>query len=180
MGAETWRDRFAALNDAMGPRRYTVMSLAAAIAGIAHWAATRYGDHPFTLGTIPIFILVMVAVAAWGVLNRLAQLEQRMKGARVNLSKLRSEGVKIRNDGMGLDVSAHQAWEEAALAWNKRTIETIAQIDRGCAEWFSVLDVVPEPRVPGPALTAPHKKTFWEHDRRLANLGELIQALWER
>jgi hypothetical protein len=153
------------------------------IAGIAHWAATRYGDRPFALGTIPIFILVMVAVAGWGVLDRLAQLERRIKGARVELSELRSEGVRVRNDGIekgGLDDSSRRAWKEATLLWNERTIECIGRIDQGCAVWFSVLDVVPPPRVNTTSPDDGHQKVFKEHDLRVARLGELIQQLWER
>ena len=58
-------------------------------------------------------------------------------------------------------------------------ISLVAQIDPADAEWFRILDVVPEPRVP---LYMPrkhaegaHLKAHREHDFRLCKMEQLIE-----
>jgi hypothetical protein len=181
----TLKDRIAALKDALGPRRYTIGAVLGVVIGLADWAVAKLG--PFGISSllgVPSWAIGLTAAllfVTWFVVDRLAQLERRISGARVDLSKLRSEGVKIRNDGIELrDADSWKVWEEAALCWNQRTIECIGEIDKGCAEWFSVLDVVPPSRISCYVLNAAQKKLFNEHDLRVARLGDLIQALWER
>ena len=58
-------------------------------------------------------------------------------------------------------------------------IENIDMIDKGCAEWFRVLDIVPAPRLEGNSYWGNQvTKIYAEHDLRLKRLDDLIQELW--
>lgn len=183
-GLTTWKDRGSALNEALGPRRYMLGALTGAVIGFADWAASRLGQFGvgslFGLPSWAVGVIAAVLVVVWCLVDRLAQTERRMKGARIDLSKLRSEGVKLRNDGMEVTTATWEEWRTMTEDWNKRTIACIGKIDQGWAEWFSVLDVVPTPRVEGVRLNGPQIKAFNEHDCRVSRLGELIQDLWEK
>jgi hypothetical protein len=178
----TFKDRLAALKDALGPRRYMLVPLIGAGAGVADLLAVRYASFSVSgyFGSFAIGLLAAVLAAAWMLLERLAQVERRMKGARVDLSKLRSEGVRIRNDGMNVATTTWEEWRTVTESWNTRTIECIGKIDQGCAEWFSVLDIVPAPRIEGVRLNGHQVNVYAQHDCRVARLGDLIQQLWER
>jgi hypothetical protein len=69
--------------------------------------------------------------------------------SRVSLAQLRSEGVALRNTGMNLQTSQgdFDEWEADIAAWLDRVIAEISNIDVADAEWFRILDAVPEARV---------------------------------
>lgn len=100
--------------------------------------------------------------------------------ARVRLAELRSSGVNLRNTGMTLQArnGDFNAWKAETEDWLNRVLAEISNIDPADAEWFRVLDTVPEPRVP---LYFPYKtkeglhlKLHREHDYRLLRLDKLI------
>jgi len=99
---------------------------------------------------------------------------------RLLLAQHRREGVEIRNAGSRLELedSDFNAWLAKVTDWMERAISLIAQIDPADAEWFRILDAVPDPRVP---LYRPrkhhegaHLKAHREHDFRLVRLEQLI------
>jgi hypothetical protein len=100
---------------------------------------------------------------------------------RLLLARLRREGVAIRNDSCRLELedADFNAWSLEGDKWRERTAYVIEQIDAADAEWFRILDIVPEPREP---LLMPRKKhegkhfaAHRQHDFRLAKLEQLIQ-----
>jgi hypothetical protein len=100
---------------------------------------------------------------------------------RLLLAQLRREGVEIRNDSCRLELedADFDAWSLEVDKWRERTAYIIEQIDAADAEWFRILDIVPEPRVP---LLMPRKKhegkhfaAHRQHDFRLAKLEQLIE-----
>jgi len=100
---------------------------------------------------------------------------------RLLLARLRREGVAIRNDSCRLELedADFNAWSLEVGKWRERTAYVIEQIDAADAEWFRILDIVPEPREP---LLMPRKKhegkhfaAHRQHDFRLAKLEQLIQ-----
>lgn len=93
---------------------------------------------------------------------------------RLQLAKLRADGVAMRNDAQSMIDSS--AWASVADDWMRQTIATIKEIDEADAEWFRILDAVPPARVAlNPNATAAHSKAFREHDYRLVRLDKLIE-----
>jgi hypothetical protein len=142
-------------------------------------------------------VLLGVPAIAWGVgaglllllyfvIEYATRLRKQIKGTRVGLSRLRSEGVEKRNRGRENFATKDdfEKWRAEVLDWNQRVIKEIRNITEADAEWFSVLDVVYAPRLsmnttpPAPAWHEDHKKHYGEHDERLKRLGEMIQNLW--
>lgn len=129
-----------------------------------------------------------VLVTYW-LLEYVVDLRRQIFGTRVSLSKLRSEGVSIRNKGAKRfqTLEAYEEWHESVLDWNDRTISEIRKINEADAEWYAVLDIVEPPRLPievsksfRPALPWDelHDVNYRQHDFRLKRLGEMIQNLW--
>ncbi len=100
---------------------------------------------------------------------------------RLLLAELRKEGVEIRNDGTQLELQDGDflAWSRNVTNWMERTISVIEQIDPADAEWFRILDAVPDPRIPLLMPRKKHEGTHFklhrEHDFRLVRLEKLIE-----
>jgi hypothetical protein len=133
---------------------------------------------------ILVAFLTGLSFVAVCLLTRLVRLERQIRGTRIELSRLRTRGVEIRNAGMRVPPPAEGKWswpdwEKAASEWSSDVVAAIQKIDEGYAEWFNILDVVPNPpRVPFNMAHVEHAKLFREHDFRVMRLGELIRELW--
>jgi hypothetical protein len=127
--------------------------------------------------------VALVFLFAW-TLELNVKLLRQIKSSRVEISRLRREGVRLRNAGRRTieNTSLWQKWEKDVLDWNDRVISAIAQISEADSEWFAVLDIVPPPRVPpGNApeeIREAYLKLFNEHDFRVKRLGKMIARLW--
>lgn len=135
-----------------------------------------------------VAIFVALAMIAYWLLEYLVYLRRRMRGARYELAQLRSQGVAIRNEGRSIiDRQKFEDWNKRSLDWNEQVIANIKKINEADAEWFSILDVVPDARLPiehtsavDLKMSADHHKSYREHDLRLKRLGEMLYEIWER
>lgn len=92
--------------------------------------------------------------------------------AAFGLTKLRKEGVEIRNDAAFLGVKFCGTCDQ----WAELVEDAIEEIDAADAEWFSTLDAVPDPRVPPPSeLSESQLKCYREHDYKLLKLDSLVR-----
>jgi hypothetical protein len=100
---------------------------------------------------------------------------------RLRLANLRSEGVRIRNNSLRLQMvdGDFDALSRDMLRWEGKVLATIGSIDLADAENFHVLDEVPPPQIP---LAHPrshhegaHLKIHREHDFRIKKLAAIIQ-----
>jgi hypothetical protein len=111
-----------------------------------------------------------------------------MRGARFELAKLRTEGVAIRNEGRSIShKQVLSKWEKKVGDWNSAVISSMGEINQADAEWFSVMDVIPDARLPientipnDLTASAVHHKLYREHDFQLRRLGEMLYEIWER
>jgi hypothetical protein len=183
-------DRWDAFNAAAGPRRYImggIVTIVIATADFARsWLTGRGLEWLVGVPSWLIAIIVALGLVAFWLLEHLAQLRRRMRGARLDLAKLRSEGVALRNAGVTMADDAWELWQEKVLKWNQNVIRNIREINEADAEWFTTLDIVPPPRIEvrvvprDPQTLQAHGKLFREHDFRLKRLGRMIYRLWER
>jgi hypothetical protein len=181
------KERWNAIKDAAGIR-WQVFGLLIAIA-IARldWFYRRSGGVEDMIFGFPSWILgITVALAllfVW-MLESNVQLRCQIKVARLEIARLRLDGVRLRNAGRRTidSATAWLRWQCDVLDWNDRVVAAIAKINEGDAAWFAVLDVVPESRVAPQAVSeefkAEYEKLFREHDFRVRRLGDMISALW--
>jgi hypothetical protein len=88
--------------------------------------------------------------------------DQKVSPAKVDLAK-RKRLSQLRSDGVA------------------RRHAAISTIDEADADWFAILDAVPQSRVPvWPFKGGQHLKAFGEHDYRLLRLDQLIQKFGSR
>ena len=186
----TWGEIRSIIKAALGIRRYILLSMVAGLAGIFAWlfAHLEKIGLPVPPG-LPLpwaaAIAVIFVIVAWALLEYSVTLGRRISGARVELSRLRAKGVDIRNDGRFAfpDESSWLDWKQKAEDWNTEVIAAIGKVNEADAQWFSILDIVPEPRLPmkveDPSkLYDGHMKLYREHDCRVARLGEMVRELW--
>jgi hypothetical protein len=127
-----------------------------------------------------ILPLMGASLVTWGLyrfLKRELTREFRYERAqpRLRLADLRTEGVKIRNEGQYLRAGL-EIWIAECADWTNRVIQTITEINPSDAEWFKTLDAVPAPRIVLRGSYNPlHIKTYREHDFYLVKLEELIK-----
>ena len=190
-------DRWDVLKEVAGPRRYMLLGLVSAVLFAADWLTRKVGqllakwmvlpvpksEEPGMVFGFPSWglgVTVIFFFYTWWFLDHLVERNKRISGARVHLSTLRHAGVDIRNDGrFGIQTAADwNHWKSRAEEWEIKVIENIEIIDKGCAEWFRILDVVPQPRLHLTRFSEDHQKLYNEHDFRVKRLGELIQELW--
>lgn len=180
---------------------YPIIGLViAAVIGRLDWLYRKWleafqpqGAPPDTEGTSMIFgfpswILGITFAFGWFLSfmwRRVVHLNRQIRDSRVRIAELRDEGVKIRNKGWsGLTNESWREWEQEALNWNAEIISEMRKISEADATWFSVLDVVPPPRLFPAVLMQDGKiqedflKLYCEHDFRLARLGDMIRDLW--
>lgn len=101
---------------------------------------------------------------------------------RVELATLRWRGVEIRNDVRDrvLSEAEWKAWENDVVTWNSAVVAAISKVNHADSLWFSILDVVPPPRLEMGHWAQEHEKHLYAmHDFRLARLDELIQKRWK-
>ena len=189
MGGMVWiAESWAVFKAALGVKRYIIWISFASFAGVITWWLTYLSEVgvnispgsllPWVSAFATILIVIVLALLDYAV-----KLRRRMGGARIKLSHLREEGVRIRNAGNNqfADQSSWLRWQESALDWDKKIIDAIKEVNEADAIWFSVLDVVPSPRIPFYRThdpSDPHEKLYREHDFRLKRLGAMIQNLW--
>lgn len=186
----TWGEIRSVIKAALGIRRYILLSMVAGLAGIFAWLFAHLEKLglpvlpglplPWAAAIAVIFVIVVLAL-----LEHAVKLQRRISGARVELSHLRAKGVGIRNDGrFGFrDEISWLDWKQEAEDWNTEVIAAIGKVNEADAQWFSILDIVPEPRLPMKVKTLNklyegHMKLYREHDCRVARLGEMVRELW--
>jgi hypothetical protein len=177
-------DRWRAFSAAAGPRRYVMGAIISVVIALSDHLWAVLGNTSMTaLVGIPswgIGLVVALCLVNYWLLEYLVDLRRRIGGARHELARLRTAGVVIRNEGMSItNVDAWKDWEKRASTWNDDVIASIKKINEADAEWFSILDVVPEARLPISAtlpldlrVSAAHHKLYREHDFRLKRLAE--------
>lgn len=179
----------------LGARRFVLPSLVLFVATVVSIVAAYFGGRGVDWLTalpawVPFVVGLFVAhmMITWAVVEYAVKLRRQIRGTRVGLSSLRKEGVDLRNRGREpiLDEAIWKAWERDVKDWNDRVIATIKDVNEADAIWFSVLDVVPPPRI-APFATDPPTKELWVadrfrlyswHDLRVCRLGEMIRELW--
>ena len=184
------RDRWAVLQAALGLRRFLLAPIIGTVVGSVDWVARKFAEadmgHLIGVPSWAVGIFAATFLVFWWVLEYAVKLRKQIKGTRTELSRLREEGVGIRNAGMSMfsTRNGYDAWKAKTLDWNSRVIEEIRKINEADAEWFKVLDVVKAPRLqidirpPAPDWMNDHKFFYKNHDFRLKRLGEMIQNLW--
>lgn len=180
-------DRWRVFQTALGSRRYALADVAKlALAGAAALYFYFYGRTMTTFEVVASGAAVVFGFCFWVTLEYALKLTRKISDGRVKIAELRNRGVEIRNRGLGAvtDSESLRVWRDDALAWNADVIRELREISVADALWFSVLDVVPSPRVLPHALPEKpqrdeFRKLFGEHDARLARLGEMIRELWK-
>jgi hypothetical protein len=185
MGA--FSDRWTVFTTALGSRRYAVADIAKLAVLIATAAYLYVYGRAMTSWEIALAVTtVLFILFFWVMLEYALKLTRQIADARVRIAELRHEGVRIRNDALGgiTDGSLWTDWEARALAWNQEVISEMEKISKSDAVWFSVLDIVPSPRIWPSAFPEGWEpqflKLFREHDFRVRRLGEMIRDLWGR
>lgn len=180
-------ERWRVFQTALGSRRYALADIFKLVLGLAaafylYW----YGRDMTTFELIASGAAVVLAFCFWVTLEYALKLTRKISDGRVKIAQLRNSGVEIRNRGRRtvFDHASWERWRKEALSWNDEVIRELREISIADALWFSVLDVVPPPRippevVPGGEDSAAFVKLFGEHDVRLSRLGEMIRELWK-
>ncbi len=182
----------AALKQSLWTRMALFAPLAFFFPKTAEWIAARQVELGITgLWGMPAWFVggwLATAVIALLFLHHAVKLHRQIRGTRTELSKLRAEGVKLRNSGVPAfqDYREWEKWSDSVNDWRERVIAEIRNINEADAEWFSVLDVIPPPRLACSVSSPPQQ---WEkdrldayqfHDYRVKLLGEMIRDLWRR
>jgi hypothetical protein len=172
-----------AFNKAAGVRRYVIGGAVSIAVALFDWI------KPYLVGAgmspligVPSWVLgaaVALGFVVYWLLERLVKFERQLKGAKFNLARLRAQGVALRNEGRNeLSAGAWEIWKGRASKWNDDAIVELRKISEGDAEWFSILDVVPPPRLASPQSIGGDGDDFAMHDFRLKRLGDMIRELW--
>ena len=185
-------ERWGAFSAAAGPRRYVIGAIVSVVIAFSDHIWSWFGNASMTgLLGVPSWamaIIIALCMIAYWLLEHLVHLRRRIRGARYELAQLRSRGVAIRNEGRSItNRQKLEDWGKSSLDWNEEVIASIKKINEADAEWFSVLDVVPDPRLPiehtstvDLKMSADHHKLYREHDLRLKRLGEMLYEIWDR
>jgi hypothetical protein len=139
-------------------------------------------------GILVAIVCVVLFLIAWLLLEYALKLTRQISDARLRLAELRAKGVKLRNCALGTvtDGVSFDRWRRQVERWRKQVERELEKISKSDAVWFSVLDIVPPPRI-APVMLPPVQrdadaflKLFREHDLRLRRLGKMIRDLWGR
>lgn len=127
-------------------------------------------------------IAFALAFLFWWVFRYAHKLRTKIQVARVNISRLRTRGVELRNEA-ATDLEDDEdlvRWETAILKWHIDVKKAIKEISIADAEWFGTLDVVPPPRIMLSKFVNndSHLKLYRQHDYQVYRLGEMIRDLW--
>lgn len=91
--------------------------------------------------------------------------------ARLQLARLRTDGVALRNRGA---MQQTEDWLTETQEWMDAVMSEIELVDPADAEWFRTLDAVPQPRIRHGQLSQDQTKVFRELDFMLVRLEELV------
>ena len=180
-------DRWHVFTTALGSRRYAVADIAKLAVVVATAAYLYWYGRQMSAVEIALTILaVLFALFFWIVLEYALKLTRQISDARLSLAELRAAGVRLRNDTYETvtDKRTFEKWEKKVTVWTKKVHRELEKISKSDAVWFSVLDVVPPPRIHPPTWATGHadyppfEKLYGEHDCRLARLGDMIRELW--
>ena len=123
---------------------------------------------------LPIVALILLIWALYRFLKREIKRQFINEDARLELAKLRTEGVDLRNRCMPLTTSLSE-WIAECQSWTKRVIEAINKISQADAEWFKTLDAVPPARIFLESSNSEQSLTYRMHDFYLVKLEDLIK-----
>jgi hypothetical protein len=185
-----WRWIKTAFRHSLGPIDLWTGIITAALAVVDHFIprlqlVTIYGWQ------IPLWILAAIMAVRLILAPYWLYSECRSVGPisadptkRKRLAELRADGVKLRNEVGQLTIGKGD-WIKRINKWREDTISAIREIDEADADWYCILDVVPEPRITLPMTLrggSYHEllKNFREHDFRLVRLDQLIQKYGAR
>jgi hypothetical protein len=182
-------DRWSVFKTALGTRSYGLSDLAKLAAALA--AAAYFYWYGREMSSVEIALAVMSVVFIflfWIMLEHALMLTRQISDARVRLAELRVEGVEIRNAGLEgvTDKAELESWGRRIGAWTDDVQSELGKISKSDAVWFSVLDIVPSPRISpsrwpkGNPEHGEFLKLFAQHDFRVMRLGEMIRELWSK
>ena len=123
---------------------------------------------------LPVVGLTLLIWVLYRFLKRETERLFINEDARLELAKLRTEGVDLRNRCVPLAMSLSE-WIAECQGWTGRVIETIKKISQADAEWFKTLDAVPPPRLFLESSNPAQILTYRVHDFYLVKLEELIK-----
>ena len=123
---------------------------------------------------LPVVGLTLLIWVLYRFLKRETERLFINEDARLELAKLRTEGVSLRNRCVPLTTSLPE-WIAECQGWTGRVIETIKKISQADAEWFKTLDAVPPPRLFLESSNPAQILTYRVHDFYLVKLEELIK-----
>jgi hypothetical protein len=174
-GMDWWR----AFNNAAGPRRYLIGSTVTLLVGLFDRFIPMGLREVLGVPSWAVGVLTALGFIVFWLLQRLVELERRMRGARLKLAQLRAAGVALRNEARTpLDLEAFADWKLRIAAWNMEVVAEIRKVSEGDAEWFSILDIVETPRIPIHVSLQGDDLDYRMHDLRLKRLGDMIYNLW--
>ena len=139
------RDRWAVLRTALGLRRFLLAPIIGTVVGSVDWVARKFAEadmgHLIGVPSWAVGIYAATFLILWWILEYAVKLRKQIKGTRTELSRLREEGVDIRNAGMSIFSTEDKfdAWRVKTFDWNSRVIEEIRKINEADAEWFKSL-----------------------------------------
>jgi hypothetical protein len=97
------------------------------------------------------------------------------------LTRLRADGVALRNEAEYVQDASLRVWLESIEQWMHDVINAISQVHEADSEWFKTLDTVPPPRIPIKSLCTKqtdrnvHLHVYRQHDFRLVRLEQLLK-----
>lgn len=180
-----------AINAAMGPRKYIIFTLCSGVTVAVDWLYSKIEatGKPVPLLGVPSWVVatwVGTGLIVYWLLDHLVKMRDRIKGARLELARLRTSGVDLRNHGRHLIGSKipWKKWEKDVTDWDLNVIDCLKNVNEAAAEWFKVLDVVPSPRLQVIEFLQDqderdaHLDLYKWHDFRLTRLEKLIWIIW--
>lgn len=173
-----------AFKDAAGIHRYVLSTVIITLVGLLDFLSLKATgvSSAQIIGVPSLFVSIILAIIItwYWLLTHIVKLNKTRDGAYLELSKLRLKGVEIRNRGRVKFPEDNQlkVWVQEVEDWDKNVISALGEIDKGAAQWFRVLDIVPEPRLSLLTDNQNHMHQYRMHDRRLDNLGQLIRELF--
>jgi hypothetical protein len=136
--------------------------------------------------SLTLAIIIVWALHTYMTREFLGMKLDAFKQKKLRLANLRSEGVRIRNDSLRLQLvdGDFECLSQSMLRWEGNVLATIGSIDLADAESFHILDEVPPPNIPLSHRRSGHEgahlKIHREHDFRIKKLAALIDRYASR
>lgn len=143
--------------------------------------SSRGGDMIFGWSTLAVFLVVYALfVLGMGTAHGV-RLRQQITQSRVELARLRSSGVDLRNKGQNVDEPFRNPevfadWKSRVAEWHNSVVQEIAKSSVADAEWFTTRDFVPDDtqvRV-GIAQHDEHMAVFCDLNWQLVRLNQIL------